>query len=96
MLAGVLLTLFFAWNVAQSVQRAGSELKSSGSSDTLTFKLIHVNGVRALTINYSVFFVTTGLMVKILFMLFSVYNTTVCNGLKMSENDILANEFSTD
>ena len=54
--------LFFNWNVAQ---RARSKLKP-------TFKSI--NGVRALTIDYSVFSVITGSIVEILFMLFFVFN----------------------
>ena len=40
--------------------------------DTPTF--ISITGVRTLTIVYSVFSVMAGLIVKMLFMLFSVYN----------------------
>jgi len=44
-------------------------------SDTSTFKLI--NEAYALMIEHSVFCVMTALIVKILFMLFSVYNAAV-------------------
>jgi len=55
-LAEVLLMLFFAQNVAQIIQRAGSEMKRSDtlwSSDTPTFKL--VIEAQILTIKHSVF-----------------------------------------
>ena len=74
-LAEALLTLFFAWNVSQSVQRAGNEIKHSNtpwSSDTPTFKSI--NGVQALTIELSVFFIMVGLIMERLFILFSIYS----------------------
>jgi len=93
-LAGALLTLFFAWNVAQHVREARSETKRSVTpwlSDTPTFKSI--NEVHALTIKHSIFFVMAGLIVVILFMLFSVYSTAL-----WAENEwiwsILANGFS--
>ena len=82
--AGVLFTFSFAWNVAQYVWRARSETKHSDtpwSSDTPNFKLI--NEVHTLTIKHSVFSVMAGLIVEILFMLFSII--ALCNGLKMSE-----------
>jgi len=44
-------------------------------SDTPTFKSI--NGVRALTIEHSVFSVMVGLILEILFRLFSIYNTAL-------------------
>jgi len=53
-LAGAFVTLFFAWNVVQSVWRARSETKRSHTpwlSDTPNFKLI--NEVRTLT--YKIF-----------------------------------------
>ena len=59
-------------------------MKSSNtlrSSNTPTFNLI--TGVCILTIKFFVFLVMAGLIVEILFMLFSVYNT--CNWLKISE-----------
>ena len=68
-----LLTLFLSWNIAQSVQGARSELKRSGSSDTPTFKSII--GVHALMIDYSVLSVMARLIVEVLLMLFSIYNT---------------------
>ena len=72
-LVGALLTLSFTWNVVQSVQRVRSELKHSGSSDTPTFKSI--NWAHILTIDYSLFSVMVGLIVEMLFMLLSIYNT---------------------
>ena len=47
------------------------ELKAN-CSDTLTLKLI--NEARALTIKHSVLSIMAGLIVEVLFMLFSVYN----------------------
>ena len=64
MLAGALLTLFFAWNVAQSVRRAKSKTKHSGtprSSDIPIFKLI--NGTCSLMIEHFVFPVMAGFIV---------------------------------
>ena len=60
MLAGALLMLFFNWNVAQ---RARSKLKPILKS---------INGVRASTIDYSLFSVIAGSIVEILFMLFFI------------------------
>ena len=42
-------------------------------SDMPTFKL--VNEVSALTIEHSIFSIMAGLIVEIIFMLFSIYNT---------------------
>ena len=95
-LAGALLKLFFAWNVALRVLRAGSEMKHSDapwSSNTPTFKLI--TGAHTLMIRHSIFPIIAELIVEILFMLFSVYNV-----VWWTENEwiwsILANEFSTN
>ena len=74
-LAGVLLTLFLAWNIAQHVKRARSDLKRSNTpwpSDTPTFKSI--NEACTLTIKHTVFSMMAGLIVEIVFVLFSVYN----------------------
>ena len=71
--AGVLLTLFFAWNVAQHVWKARGEMKHSATPwlrDTPTFKSI--NETHVLTINHSVLSVMAGLIVEVL--LFAVYN----------------------
>jgi len=70
--------LIFAWNVAQHVQRARSKMNCSDIprlSDTPTFKSI--NEVCALTIGHSTFSVMVGLIVEILFMLFSVNNAAL-------------------
>jgi len=79
-LAGVLLTLFFTWNAVQSIRRARSKLKRSGSSGTPTFK--STNGVNASIIDYSVFFIMAGLIVEILSLLIML-----CDRLKISEYD---------
>ena len=81
MQAGALFALFFAWNVSQTFE----ELEAKQSvmihlvhGDTPTF--ISITGTCALTIVHSVFSVMAGLIVEMLFMLFSLRN-----GLKMSE-----------
>ena len=63
------LTLFFAWNVALRVRRAGSKMIHS---DTHTFRLF--TGAKVLMIEHSVFSVMAVLIAEILFMLFSAYN----------------------
>ena len=66
-LAEVLFTLFFTWNVTQNVRRTVSETKHSDtlwSSNTLTFKSI-VNIVCVLA----------GLIIEMLLMVSSIYNT---------------------
>ena len=75
-LAGAFLMLFFAWNVAERVWRARSETKHNDtpwSSDTPTFKSI--NGVHTLMVERSIFSTMARLIVQILFVLFSTYNT---------------------
>ena len=67
-LAGVLLALFFAWNGSQTFEKLEAD-----KGDTPTFILI--TGVCALTIVHSIFSVMAGLVVEMLFMLSSVYNT---------------------
>ena len=71
-LAGALLTLFFAWNVTLRVRRAGSKTKRN---DTHTFKLF--TGAKVLMIEHFVFSVMAVLIAEILFMLFSAYNTVM-------------------
>ena len=95
MLAGVLLMLFFAWNVNQTLEELEAKQKCSGTAcwrDASTF--ISIIGVLTLMIKHSVFSVMTGLIVEKLFMLFSVYNA-----VWWAENErmwsTLANEFST-
>ena len=86
-LAGALLTLFSAWNVAQHVRRARSKTKSSDtswSSDKLTFKSI--NEAHTLTIERSVLYIMAGLIVEILSHC-SPY-IMLHNGLKMSEYEV--------
>ena len=78
-LVGAFFTLFFAWNVVQHVRTARSETKHSNAP---TFKSI--NEAHALTIEHSVFSIMAGLIVEILFVLFSVF-ITLHNGLKMSK-----------
>jgi len=66
-----LLALFFAWNVSQHIRRVRNKTKQSDtprsstprSSDTPTFQQLKIP-----------FVVKAGLIVEILFMLFSVYN----------------------
>jgi len=76
-LAGALVTLFFAWNGSQLFEDL--EVKRSvmmyrvKATGTPTF--ISITGVRALTIMPSIFSIMAGLIVEILFMLLSVYNT---------------------
>ena len=76
MQAGALLVLFFAWNVSQTFK----ELETKQSimihhvhSGTPTF--ISITGAYVLMIMHSIFSVMAGLIFKMLFMLFSVYNT---------------------
>jgi len=96
-LAGVFLTLFFTWNVAQHIRKARSKIKHSHTpwvSSTPSFKMM--NEVWALTIEHSVFSVMAALIVEILFMLFSVYSPV----LWTVENEwiwsVQANRFSTN
>ena len=68
------LTLFFAWNGSQMFE----ELEVKRSIMIHHVKRTHslfITGVRALTIVHSVFSVVAGLVVEMLFMLFSVYKT---------------------
>jgi len=74
-LAGALLTLLFAWNVAQHIRKARSETKHSDTPWLPTFKLI--NEACTLTIEHSMFSVMAGLIVEILFRLFSFFNTAL-------------------
>ena len=77
-LAGALLTLFFAWNIAQHVRKTRSEAKHSDTpwlSDTPAFESI--TKVCALTIEHSIFSVMAGLIVDILLRLFFVFNTAL-------------------
>ena len=79
----MLLTLFFAWDVAQHVPRIRSKMKRGGpmiKQRTHFFKFI--NEACALMIEYSILSVKTGLIVEILFMLFSIYNA-----VKWAENE---------
>ena len=76
MQAGALFALFFAWNISQMFEEL--EVKRSIMihrvyGNTPTF--ISITGACALTILHFVFPVMAGLIVEILFMLFSVYNT---------------------
>ena len=74
-LARALLMLFLAWNIAQHVRRARSDSKRSNTpwpSDTPTFKSI--NEACTLTIEHTVFSMMAGLIVELVFMLFSIYN----------------------
>ena len=68
-----LLTLFFAWNVTQSVWRAGSKMKCSHLYWGWVTHLIA--GAHASMVEYSIISILTELIVEIIFMLFSVYNT---------------------
>ena len=65
MQVGAFLALFFAWNVSQTFE----ELESKWS---IMIPIISITGVHALTIVHSVI---AGLIVEMLFMLFSAYNT---------------------
>ena len=74
-LAGVLLSLFYVWNVANMFEELDGKRSIVIHHDKPHihfFKLINV----ALMIEYSIFSITAGLMVEILFMLFSVYKAT--------------------
>ena len=77
MLAGVLLTLFFDWNGSQMFE----ELEVKQSIMIHCVKVIHpptsisIIGVCTLTIVHFVFSIMARLIVEMLFMLFSVYNT---------------------
>ena len=80
MQAGVLLALFFALNVMRNVSQTFEELEAKRSVITHHVKVTHplfisITGPCALTIVRSVFFVRAGLIVEMLFMLFSIYNT---------------------
>ena len=91
MLAGALLTLFFAWNGSQNSKSwKQNKVWYACKGDTTTS--ISITGARSLTIVHSVFFV---MIIKILFMLFSVYNT-----VQWAENEwiwsVLANGLSTN
>ena len=70
MQAGELLTLFFAWNVSQTFDEL--EVKRSINLAKATPS---ITGVCTLTILHSIFSVMAGLIIKILFMLFSVHST---------------------
>jgi len=70
------LALFFAWNVSQMFE----ELEAKRSIMIhhvygVTSTFISITGVCTLMIVHSVFSVIAGLIVEILFMLLSVYNT---------------------
>ena len=71
MLAGTLLTFFFAWNVTFEELEVKCRDKPC-LSDPTTFMSIAEE--RALTIKHSIFSEMAGLIVEMLFMLFSVYN----------------------
>ena len=76
MQAGALLALFFALNVSQMFE----ELETNQSIMIHCVKVTHplfisVTGACALTIMHSIFSIMAGLIVEMLFMLFSIYNT---------------------
>ena len=67
----MLLTLFFAWNVSQTLEEL--EAKRSVIIYRAKATFISITRACALTIKYSVFFIMAGLIVEMLFMLFSIY-----------------------
>ena len=73
-LAGALLTLFFAWNVTQSV-RSSWKQSIVVHRDRVAHRLFWlINGARTLTIKHSIFSVMAGLIAEMIFMLLSIYN----------------------
>ena len=80
MLAGALLTLFFAWNGSQTFEEL--EAKQSVMIGTTPI-FISITGARALTIVHSIFSMMAGLVVES-FSCFSLF-ITLCNRLKMSK-----------
>ena len=91
-LAGALVTLFFAWNGSQMFENLEAK-RSTMLGDTPTF--ISITEARALMIVPSVFSVMAGLIVEMLFMLFSVYNTAQWTESELMQS-VLANRFSTN
>ena len=75
MLTVAFLMLFFTWNVSQTFKEL--EVKRIAVIYCVKGKhsfLYPIAGVHALMIKHFVFSVMTGLIVEMLFMLFSVYN----------------------
>ena len=71
MLAGALVTLFFAWNGSQTFEDLEAKRSVMIHHDTPTF--ISITGALALMIVPSVFSIMAGLIVEMLFMLFFAY-----------------------
>ena len=76
MQAGALLALFFAWNASQIFE----ELEAKQSIMIHCVKVTHplfisIIGASALTIVHPIFSVMAGLIVEMVFMLLSIYNT---------------------
>jgi len=74
-LARALVTLFFAWNDSQPFKNLEAKRNVMIHRVKATHPLLYQWLGRALTIVPSVFSVMAGLIVEMLFILFSVYNT---------------------
>ena len=81
MLAGVLLMLFLAWNGSQTFRELQAKQRVLIHCVKETYPLfISITRAHTSTIVHSIFSVMAGLIVEMLFMLFSVYNTSAVMG----------------